>query len=527
MSKFQNKSPKVQAKPGSNNNNNNNNNRNNNNNNNNRKFGGNNNTNNAGGNSGKKKAAAPLVVKMGQVSPENCIPCSTTNPLRFVSTVNKNKNQIHHNFDCPTQLQEDGKIRIKFKPSTSGPLNVMVGENPMDRSYSLHLDIFGNYGAAYTATCSEVDSLLSKFNENTTPKQLEADLYKVLKEKGFKTEEIAQIMEDNIPEGTPMAADYYRQVATAFIIRLHLADDKKGQALMAFCVKMKNDYCAYLDAPANRLDKAKIYDLTGLEGKAKKEPAANYVNDIFVHTKHPEKAVILAKKIDYSKSPTISFKIHESIPKGDNTNTDKLIIISESGQALWTKIYDYYANPVATLPISTYEEFEIMTYNKGDSQAGIKPFFKQVVEITSLAPCVFWGEVQRRGTFQFTIATMGRFSYEPFIGGPKEATPEELTKTQAKIRKALAYYNVNPTPVKLPVAPVITNNNDTQSGYDNNSSDGEGEGEGGEGSNEEGDENGVTNNEINENGKRPNGDDVCLDENDNIVQVKKTKFNRR
>ena len=519
-SKFQNKSSKVQAKPGNNNSGNNNNN-NNSNNNSTRKFSGgnNNNANNNGG--AKKKAAPPLMLKKSKITAQNCIPCKTTDEKRFISTVNKNKNQIHHNFVCPTDLQVDGKFHIKFPIAKSGPITVMTSENPLDRSYNLHLDIFGNYEEAYNASCVEIDALLSKFNANTTPQQLEDDLLKVLKERGFKLEEITQIMEDNIPAETEMTADYYRQVAVAFLICPHLAKDKKGQKLLDFCIQLRKDYCDHLDK--HKADKSKIYSLTGIETKCLKEPASNLVNDIFSRTKHPENDKILPKKIDYSKSPTINFKIHESKPKDTNSNTDKLIQVSESGQVMWSKIYDYVANPHATLPISTYEEFERMIYCKGDSQANIKPYFKQMVQIDAMGCCVFWGEVQRRGSFQFKIATMRVSGYIPFAGGPKETTPEELTKTQEKIRKALAYYNVAPTPIPLPVAPVLTQtvivNPPIYQSDDDDENGGYGSGNGGgDGENNESD------NEINEHGKRPNGDDVCLDENDKVVPVKKTKF---
>ncbi len=539
MSKLQNKSPKVQAKPNSSNNTK----AVNNSNSNGKKWGvsgggkgnnANNNGNNASG--GKKKQIPPIVIKKSKITTENCYPGKTSNPLRFISSVNKNKQQIHHNFECPADLHVDGKFLVKFPICKSSPINVMVGENEKDRGYNIHLDIYGNYDVAYAATVSEVDTLLSKFNANTTAKQLEEDLKKVLLEKNFKLEEITEIMEDNIPGETEMTGDYYRQVATALIIRQHLATDKVGQDLYDFCVKFRKDYCDWLDA--NKTDKTKIYDAIGIESKLVKKPASRCVNHVYNHTKYPEDIKNpLSKKIDYSKSPTINFKIHESVPKADNnTNTDKLLIISESGQAMWSKIYDYVANPLATRPISTYEEFERMLYCKGDSAAGIKSFFKQMVQIDAIAPCVFWGEVQRRGSFQFKIHTMWVSGYIPLTSGVKETTPEELNKTQAKIRKAMAYYNVTPV---APVAPVLTqqpqnnnnnNNNESYSGEEGNengeqsSNDNNEENENGNNDDEEEEEE-EENGEVNEFGKRPStGDDVRLDANDKVVKAKRTIF---
>lgn len=390
----------------------------------------------------RKKVFIPAIeIKIENITAENCtpsIPPDSGNSAKYFTSVVKNNNQIHHNMECPKELQEDGKFEMVFPFSVISPINETLGDDGISKSHSLHMDMCGRYDEYYKSIVSEVESIMSSLNEKSSPEDLKSHLFTSLKERKKSTEEIQKYYDANISKVAVLTLELYKQVAIAVLIQDKLNQDTRYLALLKVCQTIKDSYCDWLDAKENYKYKLNIFTEIGLPDKAVDEETALVFNDLFHYTKYTEIGP-LKGKIDYSKSPAIPFKLLSSIPKPEDRKDDH-IIISEAGHVLWTKIIDRVANPFATLPIKTAKEFSRMTYMKGESSKGSKAYFKQIAMIKTLPPTAFWGQVQKTGSLQLKIASMEVSQHIPIARGVKELNQDEVRKRQDEAREAMLYF---------------------------------------------------------------------------------------
>jgi hypothetical protein len=386
----------------------------------------------------KKQWIEPKAFQIGDVNGKTVVVPPCDDKERFIVNTVKNKNQIHHTLHCPKEINDQGKFTLDFAPAMTSALYLQMGDNG-DHSYIFYVDVYGNWHKYYQEVSSTVNSMLSRTNQETTPDEYKAMLMDALQKRNYSVEVINRAYNDNAPRAGQTTAELFRQVATAVLIQEKLDRDVEGAAMMKFCRATKQLYCAHLDAHPEM--KETIYGAVRINEKMIDEPAAELVDELFKWTLYDEKRPTLANKIDYSKSPAVGVKVFLSTPKTGQKTDGKVML--PTGQVIWTAIYDLINRKLsdAATPISTFEEFSEFTYMKGDNNKG-KMGFRLLQAIKTLEIGVFWGEVTKRGSFQFKAIELTVYKKISFGGGVRSLAPTVMQSKLAAGQRALELYGL-------------------------------------------------------------------------------------
>jgi|WetSurMetagenome_2_1015567.scaffolds.fasta_scaffold05215_7 hypothetical protein len=381
---------------------------------------------------------APKLFSLYDINETNCAAAKPTKETFHASTV-KSKQQYHHNMCVPGEVEE--KFNIEFPTLISSSINEMTGDDGVSKSYHFFADIYGNYYQHQQTVNNQIDRILSELPANTTPEQLKAHFFASMKKLKKPDQEVQLAYSEEMPVSTkPLTPELFRHIALKILIQDELLKDKVGTDIKNSLIRLFDAYCKSLDTMPDL--KEKIYSGIGIPLEMVDQPCRLKMNDIIHYQKHDATNLALAKKIDYTKSPQIALKIMESVPKEDKKKAGQ-IVLSETGQVLWTTIYDFASFPRRMTPINTLDEFHTMVYHKGDSANGIKPAFKMMIDVTVTTPSVFWGEVPKSGAIQFKATKLEVNKYIILGGAAKTMSEEEYARKAKKFREASLYYNID------------------------------------------------------------------------------------
>ncbi len=385
--------------------------------------------------------------------------CGAAKPTKETlhSSIVKSKQQYHHNMCVPSDIEE--KFNIEFPTLISSSINEMTGDDGVSKSYHFFADIYGNYYQYQQSVNSHIDRILSELPPNTNPDQLKEHFFASMKKLKKPDSEVQASYNEEMPVSTkPLTPDLFRHIALKILIQDELVKDQVGTKIKNALTRLLDVYCKSLDTMPDL--KEKIYGGIGIGLEMVDQPCRLKMNDIIQYPKYEVTNTALAKKIDYTKSPQIAFKLMESVPKEDKKKAGQLVL-SETGQVLWTTIYDFASFPRRMTPIESLDEFHTMIYHKGDSANGIKPAFKMMIDITVTTPSVFWGEVPKSGAIQFKATKLEVNKYIILGGAAKTMSDEEYARKARKFREASLYYNIDG----------IANNGGDFNDHDNNNND--------------------------------------------------------
>jgi hypothetical protein len=335
-------------------------------------------------------------------------------------------------------------------------ITAVANENGKSLSFYIYIDVYGLYDQLYRTVSSHVKKSLQTLPQSASPERLQEELRKFLQvapkqlgyaEDAVKPQELeeaiaefemqAQLDEQETGKKRLFSAEVYEEIAIKLLIVHEKKKDVEGVKLVAFCDLLRDCYCKPIDAqPAL---KKKILSEMGLPVTMAdlNQSIAKYIDPIITQSRYPATHETKAKQIDYSKSESIKIKVWESTPQ---TRPLDKIIISEAGQVLWTKIYDWVTNPLTREAIKTVQEFENFCYSRGDNKRdGGKPFFKLMQQIDIITPGVYWGQKQR-GSFQLKASVQKVTQKIVLQGGSRSLGDDEYQRDMQEARDAIDYY---------------------------------------------------------------------------------------
>lgn len=382
----------------------------------------------------------PKNLTIAEISSETC--GGSLAPGKYFSSVVEGKTQIHHNMECPKELHADGKYTVTFPSAMQSSINVKEKQGNT-KSFSFHMEIYGLWRDWYQLVQAEIDAILQRTPGDATPDTLRSLLFTSLKERRPKLtdQQIEQALREEVTKGAVFSPVFFRQVATPLLMRQHIEADAEGNARMRFCVEQKRVYCDWLDAHPEM--KYKIFGGIGIAETEWDAPTAKFMEDVFKHDTYKEEKHPLRGKKNYEKSPSIGFKLMASVPK-DGKGTGK-IVVSGGGEVLWTTIYDFAHNPTSMEPIKTLQQFEKLTYMKGDNKRAVNPkaAFRLFTTVMMCEPSIFWSGLTKIGSFKFCVTELSVWKKVPFGGGARTLAPQQLQARFFEARQAMANFGID------------------------------------------------------------------------------------
>lgn len=421
----------------------------------------------------KKQWIEPKEFTVSDINAKTVLVPSLDDKERYIVSTVKNKTQIHHTLMTTKELNDQNKFALEFDTAMTSAYYLQMGDDG-SHSYVSYMDVYSRWNEYYQETQSTINAMLSRTTTQTSSQELKALLFESLAKKDYAIDVIQRAYEDNAPlaehDVTPVL---FRQVATAVLIQTKMDQDADGVKLMKFCTALKQLYCKHMDT--HLADKERIYNSCRIDRSLIKEPCEKLLDDIFKWTlykgpsdKEPHP---MQDKIDYSKSPGIGIKLFVYVIKAHH-KTEGKILIPGTGQMISTSIYNMYGRKMsdAGTAIASFEEFQEFTYMKGDNNKG-KQSFRLSQLVKTLEPCVFWGEVTKRASFQFKAIDVTIFKKIPFGGGVRALSATDVQRRLLAGQKAMAAMGMDhqmqaDEPPRDPAADSGGNANNTNDGND-------------------------------------------------------------
>lgn len=396
----------------------------------------------------EKKAVIPAkLLTINEISAEMCRGAPPEAVGKYISSVVENKTQIHHNMECPKEVQVEGKYNLVFPMVMTSALYEKTSPN-RTKSYIFYLEVYGAWADAYTSVCTEVDELMKSVPLDAKPDALRLILLaklKALRPLGKVTdEEIDAAIKDNVQRGDVLNISVAGQVATRVLMKSHLDNDATGCAIMQFAATQEKIYADWMDA--NPEMKYKILGDIGVPETEWDTPTRKYIEPLVQWETHPGNHPTLKNKINYEKSPGIAFKAMCSVPKKDTYVPKKKIIVDDQGSVMWSTIYDFANNPFATEPISTYDELQRLTYRSGDSAAGFKQLFRLQSKITVCEPTCWWSGATKRCIIQLRFTELKVAKQIPVIGKGRALSMNAVQAFMLEAQQSAAQFGITTAP---------------------------------------------------------------------------------
>lgn len=362
------------------------------------------------------------IYQLKDISPEKVV----ASPV-IIETETQNKYNVHHNLAYPqagdVKNNKNG-FELQFPMLITSSVNATTSPETGYVSFHIYADVYGNYPIAYQKVCMDIDKMLERLGQKTSAIQFKDLLLIELVKKGVSEAAIeARYKVEITNTGKEFTEELFRYLATAFLIDFELLKDEEGTALAQAMKALKECYCTDFDSKSKQVIKQKIYAGLDITKKLPK-PSSTLVDDIVKWQALPKNDTPMSKLIDYSKSPQIHFKIMESIPKPDVKVRSDAIILSDRGQVLWAKIYNYMDNLSGNL-MKSYEEFDTIIYRKGENLSLGKSMFNLHQKMKTVAPSVYWSQAAKRGEFQFKVIEAKVFEKIERQGGARTIPADE------------------------------------------------------------------------------------------------------
>lgn len=383
---------------------------------------------------------APRIYQvLTEINPKNVI--ASTKPSALHSSIVQSNQNYHHNMGFPCSEKEKGVFNLVFPQMMTSSINETTGEDGVTKSYPFFGEVYGNYSNSVTLVNTEIDRIIKAGCPD--PKNFSDNQFKTLffeamaEKKKDKTKmqlELEAILDETAKD---MDEELFRYLTLKVLMEDELVKDERGTRLRKAMQELRRCYCEDLDAKHNQELKQKIFLGIGLTPKDVKRPTAEFLPEIIKYQTYPIDHPTMPSLIDYSKSPQLPFKLMVSIPKKDEP---KKIMLSNSGQVLWTTIYDYQNNPLGKVGITTYQQLERFLYRKGESKLG-KSQFKLLQSITTNAPSVYWAK--KVGAIQLKVTVCKIFDLIEFSFGTHALSHEESQRDLQEARESMEYFNLH------------------------------------------------------------------------------------
>ena len=385
------------------------------------------------------------IYELKQISQENVVASPN-----IIASETQNKYNVHHNLAYPCDAKDKGSFELKFPVLITSSIAATVGDTGYI-SFHIYADVYGNFHIAYQKVTSDIDKMLASLMANTTAAQYKDLLFIELEKRKIDPALIDERYKEliEVPD-KEFNDELFRYIATSFLIDIELLKDKEGSAVAAAMKALKDCYCNDFDSKAKQAIKQKIYTGIGIPSKKLQKSSASLVDDIVKWQTLAKNHPTMPSMIDYSKSPQIHFKIMESIPKPETKVRSDAIILSDRGQVLWAKIYNYMDNLSGSL-MKTYEEFDTLIYRKGENLSLGKTMFNLLQSMKTVAPSVYWGQDVKRGVFQFKVIEAKVFEKIERQSGSRTIPVDERERDIQEAREARERLGLNkPETLKRP-----------------------------------------------------------------------------
>jgi len=300
--------------------------------------------------------------------------------------------QRYHHLMCrpyPEDGEDDNKgkmngFAIEFPCMLTSSIYELVDPISGDRHYHLFAEVYARYGEIYQRVSEEIDAMLV----DCLPElRYEPLLFVEMNEKrGYKLTLLERCC---AKVGREVDEELFRHLMLSFLIPTELAKEEDGTKICEGMAALKQTYCDSLDSRENRATKQKIYDAMDLPME---DSTDEHVDDVVQWHRYPHNHPTMANRIDYSKSPQISFKLMVSKPvsppKQQSGHTP--FIIPETQQVIWTWIHDCISFVGGAPPITNMTELETFLHRKDEWLCGSKEPFKLLQKLVVNTPCVHW-----------------------------------------------------------------------------------------------------------------------------------------
>lgn len=359
----------------------------------------------------------------------------------------ENSQNFHQNLaKAGAKPGEKDAFEVELKPRPTSAINCTVSQAGK-MTHHTYVDIFPNHAVAIGKVNFDIDKMLQKVKGEFSPEQYKDLLVIELVKLGHPEDKIEEKYRELLDAiEVPFNDEWFRYVATSFLIHTEHAKDVKGVELDEAMTRLREIYANALDA--NLTIKKKIYAGIGLPAKLVKESCLSLIDPIQKWQEHREVKGLL----DYSKSPQMHVKLMEGIPRADaKPQKDKIVADPYSGHLIYTTVIDYVANPNSNSAITTYDALQSSIYRKGDSANG-KPLFRLMQNLTVTAPSAYWGQKTKRCEIQWKAVKTKITKKEILSSGSRNIRDDERERDLAEAREMAEYCNFpdQPTQTEAP-----------------------------------------------------------------------------
>lgn len=388
---------------------------------------------------------------------------ASTKPSALHSSLVEGATKYHHNMGFPCSEKEKGVFNLVFPQMITSPINETTQKNDgVTKGFPVFGKVYGNYHEMVSSVNRIIDTIIAESGlkiDKASPQELEKLFKDSLQKRGRDLSFLEQEFQENVTDTSSVfGEELFRHLLLKILIEDEKVKDVKGYGLERAMIQLKKCYCDSMDSPENFELKKTILLGIGISAKELKTPTDKLVEDILEYEDYPTTDPKLAGLVNYTKSPQIHFKLMVSIPKADAPKKSP-IVVSTTGQILWTSVYDYLNNPLGKTPITTYEQFNRFLYRAGDTKKG-KNMFELLQSITTSAPSVYW-EKGSKAIIQFKAVVLKIFDLYEIAGFTKTISNEEYQNDLQEAREAMSYYKRESKP-QVVVVETLPNDDEFQ-----------------------------------------------------------------